>query len=51
MELKYTITITDHFDNIKEVLKNKFEISDRLLTKLKKNNLIFVNNSIANIKA
>ena len=51
MELKYTITITDHFDNIKEVLKTKFEISDRLLTKLKKNNLIFVNNSIANIKA
>ena len=50
MELKYTITITDHFDNIKEVLKTKFEISDRLLTKLKKNNLIFVNNSIANIK-
>lgn len=51
MKLTYQVKENDHFDNIKEILKTKFEISDRLLTKLKKNNLIFVNNSIANIKA
>jgi 23S rRNA pseudouridine1911/1915/1917 synthase len=51
MKLTYQVKENDCFDNIKEILKTKFEISDRLLTKLKKNNLIFVNNSIANIKA
>ncbi|MCR5146936.1 MAG: RluA family pseudouridine synthase [Clostridia bacterium] len=51
MKLTYTINENEHFDNVKEVLKTKFEISDRLLTKLKKNNLIFINNSVANIKA
>ena len=51
MNLKYIINENEHFDNIKEVLKTKFEISDRLLTKLKKNNLIFINDSIANIKS
>ena len=51
MNLQYKISENEHFDNIKEVLKTKFEISDRLLTKLKKNNLIFLNNSIANIKS
>lgn len=51
MKLTYVIKENEHFDNVKEVLKNKFEISDRLLLKLKKNNLIFLNNSVANIKA
>ncbi len=51
MNLKYTIKENEHFDNLKEVLKIKFEISDRLLIKLKKKNLIFLNNSIANIKS
>lgn len=50
MKLLYIVKSDEHFDNIKEVLKTKFEISDRLLLKLKKNNLIFLNNTIANIK-
>lgn len=49
MKLKYVVKKDEHFDNIKEVLKTKFEISDRLLLKLKKNNLIFLNGSVANI--
>ena len=49
MKLSYIVKSDEHFDNIKEVLKTKFEISDRLLLKLKKNNLIFLNNTIANI--
>ena len=51
MKLKYIIKKDEHFDNLKEVLKEKFEISDRLLLKLKRNNLIFLNNVIANVKA
>lgn len=50
MKLSYIVKVNEHFDNLKEVLKTRFEISDRLLTKLKKNNLIFINDSVANIK-
>ena len=51
MRLKYVIENNEQFDNLKEVLKTKFEISDRLLTKLKKNDLIFLNGSSTNIKS
>ena len=51
MDLIYKIKENEHFDNLKEVLKTKFEISDRLLIKLKKKDLIFLNNSVANIKS
>lgn len=51
MKLQYKIKKDDHFDNIKELLKIKFEISDRLLLKLKKNNLILLNNFPCNIKS
>ncbi len=51
MKLSYQIQPTEHFDNIKEVLKIKFEISDRLLLKLKTNNKIFLNNIPTNIKS
>lgn len=51
MKLNYTIENNENFDNIKEVLKTKFEISDRLLLKLKKNNKIFLNGSSCTIKA
>lgn len=51
MNLKYTITSNEHYDNVKEVLKTKFEISDRLLLKLKSNNKIFLNGSPVNVKA
>ena len=50
MELSYKIKKNEHFDNIKEVLKLKFEISDRLLLKLKSNNKIFLNNNSANVR-
>lgn len=50
MKLSYKIKNDEHFDNIREVLKTKFEISDRLLLKLKKNSLILLNNQPCNIK-
>lgn len=39
----------DSFFNVKEVLKVKFEVSDRLLLKLKKNNKIFLNDNICRL--
>ena len=42
MKLEYTLKNTE-FHNVKEVLKAEFQISDRLLTKLKKNQQIFLN--------
>lgn len=50
MKLSYTIKSDEYFDNIKEVLKTKFEISDRLLLKIKTNNKIFLNGKATNIK-
>lgn len=49
MNLSYIIQDEDLFFNVKEVLKVKFEVSERLLLKLKKNNKIFLNNSICNV--
>ncbi len=43
MKLTYTVQPTDNFTNIKEILKTQFQISDRLLLKLKKAQKIFVN--------
>ncbi len=43
MDLKYTVLDTK-YKTIKEVLKSYFRISDKLLTKLKKNNKIYLNN-------
>ena len=51
MNLTYKVKKDEHYDNIKEVLKTKFEISDRLLLKLKTSNKIFLNGNSANIKA
>lgn len=50
LNLKYVVKGNENFDNIKEVLKVKFEISDRLLLKLKNNNGIFLNGNPANVK-
>ena len=36
MNLKYCIQPNDNYFNIKELLKVKFQISDRLLIKLRK---------------
>lgn len=44
MKLEYKV-IDNKYLNIKEILKSYFAISDRLLTKLKKNNRIFLNGS------
>ena len=49
MKLKYQVTKNDNYINIKELLKAYFNISDRLLLKLKKNNKIFLNGVITNI--
>lgn len=49
MKLIYTIQPTDDFANIKEVLKVQFQISDRLLLKLKREQKIFVNKKIVPI--
>ena len=44
MDLEYKIE-NNEFHNVKEVLKAKFHISDRLLTKLKKSHKIFLNSN------
>jgi len=46
MVLKYEVIDNKYF-NIKEILKSYFQISDRLLTKLKNNRRIFLNNSLS----
>lgn len=43
MYLEYTVTNNQYY-NIKEIIKSHFNISDRLLTKLKKNQKIYLNN-------
>ena len=48
MEFEYTIERTN-FLNVKDVLKNYFGISSRLLLKLKKNNSVYLNNFICNL--
>jgi len=50
MYLTHIVQENENFDNIKELLKTKFQISDRLLLKLKNNNKILLNNKPANIK-
>ena len=50
MYLTHIVQKNENFDNIKELLKTKFQISDRLLLKLKNNNKILLNNKPANIK-
>ena len=51
MKLIYKIKENDSYLNIKELLKAHFNISDRLVLKLKKNNKILVNNNVANINS
>ena len=45
MKLNYIVTENDVNKTIKDILFSKFHISHRLLTKLKKENSIFLNNS------
>ena len=47
MILDYKVKKTDNYMNLKELLKTYFQISDRLLIKLKNNRKIFVNGNFA----
>lgn len=47
MILKYNVKETDKFINLKDLLKNYFQISNRLLVKLKHGQKIFVNDAKA----
>lgn len=51
MILKKKIEQSDNYFNLKELLKTYFNISDRLLLKLKKNNKILINEKVANINS
>lgn len=47
MVLEYKIEKNDNYVNLKDLLKNYFQVSDRLLIKLKHEQKIFVNNTKA----
>ena len=51
MKLKYQIRASDNYNNLKELLKNHFEISDRLLVRLKHNQKLYINDKVANINS
>ena len=51
MILKKIINSNDNYANLKELIKVYFNISDRLLLKLKKNIKIFINGKVANINS
>lgn len=43
MELKYVVNDLSTYTNVRQVLKNKFNMSNRLITKLKQNRFIYLN--------
>lgn len=43
MELKYIVNSLSNYTNVRQVLKNKFNMSNRLITKLKQNKFIYLN--------
>ena len=43
MELKYVVNSLSNYTTIRQVLKNEFNMSNRLITKLKQNKLIYLN--------
>lgn len=43
MELKYIVNNLSNYTNVRQVLKNEFNISNRLITKLKQNKGIYLN--------
>jgi len=49
MILEYKIKENDKYINLKDLLKNYFEISDRLLVRLKHNQKLFINGKIASV--
>jgi len=44
MELKYIVKDLSNYTNVRQVLKNEFNMSNRLITKLKQNKYIYLNN-------
>ena len=44
MELTYKVNSSSNYINVRQVLKNEFNMSNRLITKLKQNKYIFLNN-------
>lgn len=51
MQLEYKICKSDSYYNLKDLLKNHFLISDRLLLRLKRSNNIFINNIPSSINS
>ena len=51
MKLEYTVKGTDNYINLKDLLKNHFEISDRLLVKLKHNQKLFINDASVSVNS
>lgn len=51
MKLTYTVQKNNNYIYVKEILKDYFYISDRLLLKLKTNNKIFLNNTPSSVKS
>ena len=49
MKLEYIINKDDNYINIRQILKEVFNLSDRLIIKLKKSNHIYINNKSVNI--
>ena len=47
--MNLTYMVNTNYTNVKEVLKNHFKVSDRLLTRLKKNSAISLNGKSCNI--
>lgn len=43
MELKYIVDNLSNYTNVRQVLKNEFNMSNRLITKLKQNKSIYLN--------
>lgn len=44
MELKYIVNDLLNYNNVRQVLKNEFKMSNRLILKLKQNKFIYLNN-------
>ncbi|MDO5557624.1 MAG: RluA family pseudouridine synthase [Clostridia bacterium] len=51
MNLNYTIKESDRYENLLDVLKGHFQISERLLLKLKRQNKIFLNKKTSTINS
>ncbi len=51
MKLEYEVTIQNKYETIKQILKEEFHVSERLLKRLKKEKQIFINNLSVSINA